>query len=392
MSLFKRARHHAISVGVREIWPAAPRLRLDGRGLNIVGYFHGSFGLGEAARILADQLEREGELVHRVAIPGDIPGRHQPELCPNSVLDSEGATTLVVANPDSLGPIVLRMRNRRCLRAQRRFAYWFWEQTELPSWWGGWARSFDEIWAPNRFVERALRHGIPGRVIRTVPLSWDVLEARMRPYSDTPKRPAPTVLLSYDRSSSFWRKRPDVGWRIVQRARERCAPDGLDLRCHLHVNSYDESEAYPREELRLLRAVESSEWAELSFGPLPPSEYLRLVSSCHVLLSTACAEGVGLTLMEAKLLGLEVLAPAWSGIAEDRPEAFVPLPYQLHTPELGVGNSAYSRRGLWAYVEVEESSAALAEVVRGISEPPPGEGRPRDGETRTPLGIDARWS
>lgn len=352
----------AASEAARLSWRRWPRRSAGRTGLNVVGYFHGGFGLGEAARLLARDLEAEGDRVWRVAVERDIPGRQDPSLCPQAGRDGAGHTTIFVANPDRLGVLLLRFRSRACVHAPRRIAYWFWEQTFLPASWRRWSRCFDEIWVPSGSLERLMRAELPGRTVRRVRPSWASVGAALAGHPRVPKRERLTVFSAYDRGSSFWRKRPDLAWQIARRARDALRTEGVDLAFHLHVLAYEPAVPSP-EEAALLGEVERAPWAELSFGPLSRDEYLDRVASSHLFLSTACAEGLGLGLMEARALGLRVLAPAWSGIAEDEPERFTPLPYALAAPELGRGSRPYRPRGQWAYTRIAAASDVLRDAA-----------------------------
>lgn len=329
----------------------------------VVGYFHGAFGLGEAARLLADQLELGEESVLRIPLTRDFPLRMDPDLCTRTVKDGRARRAIVVANPDSLDDVWIQLATGDVLRAPDRIAYWFWEQTHVPEVWRRAARAFSQVWAPTGFVTRSLSAALDVPVVH-VPVDWTVLARRLQEIPRT--RPGPlTVVVQYDRTSSFWRKRPDMAWDVFCTARDLLGWSADRLRFRLHVNTYGQPSA-PLETGWLARLTQD-ESSGLVEGPRPRAQQLGDLSRAHVLLSTSCAEGLGLPLMEAAVLGLLVLAPTFSGIAADEPERFVALPYTVDTPRLEP-HFVYRATGQWAYVDVPRAATVLAEVLQRLDQ------------------------
>lgn len=347
-------------------WRLLRHFPASGSGINVVGFFHGCLGLGQAARILADQWEAQGHKVYRINMPLALEGRIDPSLCAQTVPDGNGAITVVVGNPDILPYMVRLSLHRRFLRAPVVAGYWFWEQTHVPLSYKRRSAFVDEIWVASRFLEQVFSREIPAKPVRVVPFCWRTLQKRMpeiSPVSPSPPRNSIRVFTIYDQASSFWRKRPDFALRIFQSARDLLHAEGLKLDLVLHINPYLDP-GISATEKRFLSEVRKDPRIEISQGPLPAAVFFQKMASAHIFLSTSCAEGLGLPFMEARILGLDVLITGWSGIAAEYPHDFIALPYHLKKPHLAEADRLYDQKGLWAYVDIPAAVRMLCELAR----------------------------
>jgi glycosyltransferase involved in cell wall biosynthesis len=300
--------------------PAGPRRRLLGRvtrvlapvpdlvassrpGMVVVGELSRASGLGEAARWSAAGLRHLGAKVWEVDLPpfAGVTRRDWAVKIP------EGVPLLMHINAPAL-PAALWRLGRAALRGRRVIGAWAWELPVLPPGWAEATRFVHEIWAPSRFTATAFEALLPGRVRVVTP-----------PLAIAPPRPsalgraafglpeqAVIVLVSFDLASSFERKNP-----LASVAAFRTAfGDRADRLLVLKVGN---ASHFPDDFQRLREAVADAKNIRLETRVFPPADSHALTACADILLSLHRAEGFGLVLAEAMLLGRAVIASAWSG-------------------------------------------------------------------------------
>jgi glycosyltransferase involved in cell wall biosynthesis len=332
--------------------PATPPRPLE---ILLEGPFETTYGLAVANRAVGEALERH--TVHRVAFHAtEGPGDYLPRA--RDLADKPLAAELWRRSFDARRPDVL-VRNTYPPRFDRlggklNLSFFFWEDSLIPR---GWAarfnRAYDGILAPTRHVETVLRDSgvrIPIALIPTpvtLPADPDATPAARLPTS--------RALRFLSVGSAFPRKGIDVLLSAYGAAFTSADDVALVLKTfpNIHNNVAALLSDHRRRNRRYPEVV-------LIDRDVPPEELVALYKSAHALIHPSRAEGFGLPVAEAMLLGLPVIAPSSTGLADlcDETTALV-IPHRLapSASHLNVPGA------LWA----EPDRDALVELLRGFA-------------------------
>lgn len=278
-------------------------------GVNLVGHARGDFGLGESCRLVAGALTAAGVplSVRNVYLNGPA-AETNTEYAALESEDLPYGVDLIHINPNKLSAAVWSLDPKK-LRTRRNIAYWLWELPEFPPEWMYAFDLFDEIWTPSRFISGTLQR-YTGKPVYTMPYGLrppktaaDCGRARFGLPEDVF-----LFLLSYDGNSVSARKNPEGAIRAFRQAFSP-ADQGVGLVIKAtHENA--EGLRQIREQLRgypnIFVLTES----------YPKEVFNSLVACADAYVSLHRAEGFGLVMAEAMLLGTPVIATAWSANTE----------------------------------------------------------------------------
>lgn len=321
-------------------------------GVNLIGIFgEPALGIAEIARQVRRGLEGAGTPVASVSV--DRRGRPDP---------TEGDAplpydvTVACVNADLL-PVVARRLARRLPPAGALVGVWWWELEEVPASWDAAIELVDEIWAGTGFVARAFEAhtDVP---VRRVPLGLATPPEVTALRSLVGRDPRPYVLVTFDHASRIQRKNPVGAIEAFRRA-----DLGPDVR--LVVKSVN-GDLWPREAERVrLAAVDAgSDRVQVLDARLPAGEQAALVAGAAAHLALHRSEGLGLTIVEAMMQGVPVVATDYGGSTDLLHDGTGwPVPW---TP--GVvppGCSPYPAGAAWAEPDLDAAASALGVVLSG---------------------------
>jgi glycosyltransferase involved in cell wall biosynthesis len=254
-------------------------------------------------------------------------------------------------------PLALLRLPRKLTSRRTIVGYWAWEMPEVPPEWLPALGCVNKVWVPSRFTAAAFESLLPGRV-RVVPPPLAVVppvpSALDRQAFGLPAD-AVVVLVSFNLASSFNRKNPFASVAAFHAAfGDR--PDRLLL---LKISHADHA---PDDFARLARLAAAPN-IRVEKRVLPPADSHALTACADIVLSLHRAEGFGLVMAEAMLLGKPVVATRWSGntdFMDDTNAALVG--YRL----IQARDDRAVYRGLWAEPQV----AAAAERLRELADDP----------------------
>lgn len=277
------------------------------QGLNLFTYWNCTCGLREAAAQLGRSAARHGCPVSLRDVPNSMSDalHHRPETLG---LEEHGLSVFVV--PPLWEPKALYQRAGLPIRkGVRRVGVWFWELEDVPKPWIKNSTFFDEIWAPSRFIGESLRKVLPVPVI-------DMPQAlRIQPFEPVPReiyglKPGETVFLFvFDAASSVERKNP---FGLV-RAFQSAFPRTREARLVIKVSR---PQAEPHNMGKLRQLVAGDPRIILVERTMSRHELLGLMDAADCYVSLHRAEGLGLTMAEAALLGKPVITTAYSGVLD----------------------------------------------------------------------------
>lgn len=279
----------------------------DSRGVTLVGYARGEFGVAEVARSTALAL-------HEHAYPFEVfeitlgmkANNNDDRLQPFLSSESRHSVQLYCVNADQIRPVHMHL-GPDFSAGRYRIAIWFWELARFPEVWWPAFDWVEEIWAPSAFVYEAVMRVSPKPVVH-MPVAVDFGLAR--PYSrrefGLPEGKF-LFLFSYDFDSYPARKNPEACIEAFQRAFPM-PENGVGL-----VIKTMYGERHERAYGRLREIARSDPRISILNEVLPRDAVYGLESICDCFVSLHRSEGFGLGLAESMLLGKPVIATAYSG-------------------------------------------------------------------------------
>jgi glycosyltransferase involved in cell wall biosynthesis len=322
-------------------------------GVNVAGYLRTGLGVGEAARLYVAALEAAQVPVRTETAD---PGLPKPKR--TGFQDRRPAVeypfNLVCVNAFEL-PTFARHIGAGFFEGRITIGSWAWEASKVPDSWDEAFALVDEIWTYSDYVTNVLAAAAPVPVV-TIP--QPVLPPRVadRP-PDLGLPDAFTFLFTFDFFSTTRRKHP-VG--LVQAYTRAFGPgDGTQL-----VIKTFNGDAKPESLRELLRAVGDRDDVHVIDRYLPVQEKNALVAQSDCYVSLHRAEGFGLSLAEAMLLGKPVVATGYSGNLQFMTPANSWLVgYEL--TQVGPGSAIYPADAEWADPDLDHAAALLREVRAG---------------------------
>jgi glycosyltransferase involved in cell wall biosynthesis len=317
----------------------------------VVGPLRTASGLGQSARLCYDALRLAGFEVRGIDLTSTL---MQPEDYPSfgwvDGWSCLGHGTLIIhVNAPFLALAMARLGTR--VHDKFVVGYWAWELPRVPEEWSQGIRFVHEIWVPSQFVADAVEPIASGRAVRVLPHPVALQPpkaSRERPPRDGVFR----VLSVFNAASGFARKNPVGTVRAFREAFDN------DQGAHLAVKVSNLS-TFKEGARALAEAVEGCSNISVLDEIMDPMELERLYIQADVLMSLHRSEGFGLTLAEAMLRGLPVIATNWSGNADFLTERTgVPIAYSLLTAK--DPQRTYNHRDMmWAEADVNAAAKAL---------------------------------
>ena len=266
--------------------------------------------------------------------------------------DSGGVWFLHVNAPEAIHALgALRSTE---WRDRYRIAYWAYELPRVPALWVRASAAFHEIWAPSAFVVDALRSSGVEVPVRLMPHPVALGAPAASPHREAFGIPADTfaVLTLADLRSSAARKNLLGAIAIYMQAFPSPALTSLIVKVR-------EDAAHPAFLAHARHMARDRPDVQFLTGDLSLDDIHRLIASCSLVLSPHRAEGFGLSLAEAMLAGVPVLATGWSGNIDfmaGMPE--MTIDYSL-TPVRDPYRVYRARGQRWAEPDVEDAVSKL---------------------------------
>lgn len=333
---------------------STPKLRMHNpyAGVSVLAYANAELGVGEAGRRLFSAIRQTG-------LPSELVGltahssRNQHRLF-GQLRDFPSFPTVISAVTADLAPSVSRRFDLK-RNASRHIGYWAWELDEFPTQFMRGIRAVDEIWTISTFVQKAVEAKTDKKV-STVPISFRTPSA---PTSFTREMLGITqdrfaFLTSFDYLSRPKRKNPESTIKAYLSAFQESDGTSLIVKS---INS-DQDLEYGAG----LRTLASNRTDIVFIDQyFSSAENLALIELADCVVSLHRAEGFGLNLADAMVLGTPVIATNYGGnldFMSDQSTALVD--YDFH--EVGEGNWPYDSKSLWAEPSVSHAASLMMKV------------------------------
>jgi glycosyltransferase involved in cell wall biosynthesis len=332
-----------------------PREESVARGVNVVAHFRYASGLQEAALGLVDGFRHAGRAVARRDLPVifacDWADRER-------YVDLETYdTSIYVAAVNTFQPEWYAKAGLHPRPGVRRIAVWYWELESVPAEWHAHLQWPDEVWAPTRYIAEAFRPIVPCPVVPMLPgVRVPAFEKKPRSHFGLPDDRF-LFLFNFDMGSVMARKNPLAAIEAYRRAFR------ADDRVHFAIK-VSRGDSRP-DDFRQLKQAATDSGVTLIDRVLPRGDLLALLASADAYVSLHRAEGLGLGMAESMLLGVPVIATAYSGnldfmtaeTAKLVPYAKVPIEAEATV------NNPYPKGGFWAEPSVEAADAMMRELA-----------------------------
>lgn len=283
----------------------------DGRyehGVNLIGNICAESGLGQSCRLVASALDKTGfplSIYKYEQLGAEGQGDHSWENRLSKELPYD--VNLIHINPHELG-LAFIQQDASVWNYRYNIGYWLWELEEFPDEWIPCFQCLDEIWAPSEFICNAIRKKttLP---VRCMPYYVDVHIGTIydRKHFGIPEDKF-LYLMMYDQSSCMERKNPIGVLNAFKMAFEK---ENENVGLVIKINN-----PTPESRKQIRSVLDGYTNVYLIEETLSRDEVNSLTKCVDVVVSLHRAEGFGLVLAEAMLLGTPTVATNWSSNTE----------------------------------------------------------------------------
>jgi len=324
-------------------------------GINLIGPVKAEIGLGQSARLLCAAIKESG-------IAFTVYNYKQL----NSVRQDDGqwdaaitntlpySVNLIHLNPPELLLAVSYQMKSGFRDGRYNIAFWLWELEEFPEEWLPALDKVDEVWTPSEFASASVRKKTALPVV-TVPygITAEYDERFDRKYFSLPESEF-LFLCMFDSNSTSGRKNP----RGAILAFMEAFPEGEGAGMIVKISHSD-----PKELGGFYELVRGHENIHILKDTMTKLEVNSLIRCADVFVSLHRAEGFGLVMAEAMLLGKPCIATAWSSNTEFmNSECACMVDYEL-TEIAEDDNPIYKKGGRWAEPDIAQAAAYMKKLA-----------------------------
>ncbi len=277
-------------------------------GVNLIGNIRANTGLGQSCRLVAEGL-KQANIPFSIYLYNELNGASGKEQTYDDRIrnDLPYGINLIHINPNELG-VAFHQLGENVWKHHYNIGFWLWELEEFPEEWVSCFNLFHEIWTPSEFISEALRKKTK-KPVKTIPYSVTV-EKDCTCDRSFFKLPEDKFLyfMMYDSASVMERKNP-MG--VIEAFKKAFPIENSSVGLVIKMKQYSKNEMQKIKEA--LQGYQNIYFVE---GDLLKNQVNALLSIVDVVVSLHRAEGFGLVMAEAMLLGTPVIATNWSANTE----------------------------------------------------------------------------
>lgn len=321
-------------------------------GINLIGNIKADTGLGQSCRLVASEL-------NECKVPYSIYQYNQLGIMSNTntIFDFKITNNLpfninlIHINPHELGLAFLQLE-QSFWDKRYNIGFWLWELEEFPDEWLPCFHCLDEIWTPSEFISKSIRKKtdlpvvtIPYHISATIDIEYNRSDFGL-------PQDKFLFLMMYDRTSMTERKNPGAVLEAYKKAFTNKDQTGLVIKIN---NCTTEELAALKDELENYNNV------YFITEVMDRNQVNSIIKCVDVLVSLHRAEGFGLVLAEAMLLGTPTVATNWSSNTEFMTkETACLVDYSLVkiTEDIGLFKSG----NYWAEPNIEQAVSFMKEL------------------------------
>lgn len=335
------------------------RIFENGQAIEVVGLFYNASGLGESARLCAQQLKDEGFKVRCTSIEDFLFKQKEiPWEFVNTAREDEIGCRIIHLNPPMIPPYALRTGLQK-FSSIYNIGYWAWELEKLPAEWIKSMRYINAIISPSNFTTATMRRHTD-KPVMTVPHPVKIASAASNIREKIGLKPTDfLVSCVFSLQSSLERKNP----KALIEAFLKAFGNSSNVYLVFKISKIGKGKEALSELARSHKNIFFIDdvWSR--------GDILGLIQTSNVYASLHRAEGFGLALAEAMLLGTPVMATNWSGnvdFCNDR-NSF-PVNYTMTSVKSRHTEFSKVKNAVWAEADEEQAAAILKSIYSNPTE------------------------
>lgn len=322
-------------------------------GINLIGNIKAETGLGQSCRLLANELNSSNY---------DFTIYHYNQLGNLSLEDNTWNhkisarlpynINLIHINPHELGLAFIQL-DKSVWDYRYNIAFWLWELEEFPEEWKPCFHCINEIWTPSEFISKSIRKktNLP---VKTIPycVNVSIKHEYDRTFFHIPSDQF-LFLTMYDHNSIVERKNP-LG--VFEAFKQAFKKDEDKIGLVVKINNAD------KEDIKIIQsAFDGYNNIYLITDTLDKDQVNSLIKCVDVFVSLHRAEGFGLVLAEAMLLGTPTIATNWSSNTEFMNQDISCLVnYSLKEIDKDLG--PFKKGNRWADPDIKEAAIFMKKL------------------------------
>jgi glycosyltransferase involved in cell wall biosynthesis len=319
--------------------------------VTVVGSFGAPTGLGEAARLLLAGFMATGREVHAIDVTRPLKQSETVDVTSLPPPPSVGPGAIVIVQNPPVSAYLLHLLGHRLLAGKRIIGHWVWEYGTMPSGWSMHARLFHAIAAPSRFCCDTFMRGLDRPVVLApYPAALDPRWGAV-----PEQRPDGQFRIGFvgDMVAAAGRKNPLACVKAVARA----FPADPSIELVLALGGADPG--HPICQALAHEAHSHGVYLTVDSRYLSPHEHRQRLAGFDAFLSLHRAEGFGLGIAEAMLLGTPVVATGAPPMDELLGVEGWSVPWNNERAPPTIEDPA---PGDWAAPDVDAAAAALRAI------------------------------
>lgn len=322
-------------------------------GINLIASIQGDFGLGQSSRLIANVLEHmdfEYGIYNFITPQSANYSNHSFDS--KMINELKYDINLIHINPLEMEWLYLK-QSKENWDYRYNIAFWLWELEEFPDEWTRYFPFLDEIWTPSEFVSESIRKktNLP---VKTMPYYVTVITEYKynRKYFDLPEDKF-LFLTMYDMNSVKERKNPNG---VIRAFKEAFSKEDERVGLVVKINGGDTAEVD-----KIKMQLEGYKNIYFFVENMQKIEVNGLINCADVFVSLHRAEGFGLVMAEAMLLGVPVIATNWSSNVEFmNPDVACMVEAEL--VELKEDYGPFKKGNRWAEPDIEQASGYMVRL------------------------------
>lgn len=319
-------------------------------GFNLIGNIRAETGLGQSTRLISDILEESGSkyTIKDFFVP---PGPSMNDHTHDDKISDEIPydINIIHVNASEFTVAFINM-GQEVWDHRYNIAYWLWELEDFPEEWLGCLNLLDEIWTPADFITNTLKK-YTDKPVMTLPYCVKApTDAKFdRKFFKLPEDKF-LFLMMFDSGSIMERKNPDSVFEAFKMA---FGTDSDEVGIVVKINEYSE-----RDIEYIHNALKGYKNVYILSDTLSKVQVNSLTKCVDVFVSLHRAEGFGLVLAEAMIVGTPTIATNWSANTEfvDENSACL-VGYKMIQIEEDI--PPYKKGFSWADANVDEAAAYM---------------------------------